>query len=699
MPADPPRSRMTRWRAGSLIVVHLLIGLHFLHWQMAGRTLAPIEPSEMFDTLHLGILTVGFLFMAGMVLATSLVGRFFCSWGCHILALQDLSAWLLGKLGIRATPIRSRVLLWVPPLAVVYLFVWPQLQRLLQGQALPALHVVTDPDGWTSFTTTDLLRSFPGLGMTLFTFALCGFAMVYFLGSRSFCSYACPYGAIFAGAERLAPLRIIAGPGECSQCNLCMTSCMSSVRVIEEVQQFGAVLNSHCMKDLDCISVCPTDALKIGFTKPPLLRSWRGPRAAARGYDFSMGEDLLMAGVFVFTLPVIRGLYDAVSLLLALAMTALLAYFVVVSLRLVREPGVRLGNFQLKVARKLTPVGWGFALLVSLLGLLLLHSTFIRYHRVAGQHALAQWQPSLNSNRQDPAVSESDHAIVSPGIALRVEAKALAHLELAYRWGLFRPPGLRRELATIYLQAGWPAKARGQLVALLGQDPGDLVNRLRLGRLWLQEGHLNLARQQFEQTLAALGDSSEPAGRTWHERIVRGSAHFSLGDVEARRGRQQQALRQFALAVRDNPQDAEALLALGAMQAATGRLEEAAASFQASLQLRPDSAAAHNNLAAILVRLGRKEGALEHYRQSLARLPDNPQACCQAGLLLVDLGKLDEAEGLFRQALACQPNDVTAHAGLAKVFARRGEPEKAAWHRRQAARLHRQALPAGQQAP
>ena len=105
--------------------------------------------------------------------------------------------------------------------------------------AAACARIITDPDGWTSFTTTDLLRSFPGLGMALFTFAICGFVLVYFLGSRSFCSYACPYGAIFAAAEQLSPLRIVAGPGECSHCGLCISSCKSSVRVIEEVQKFG----------------------------------------------------------------------------------------------------------------------------------------------------------------------------------------------------------------------------------------------------------------------------------------------------------------------------------------------------------------------------------------------------------------------------------------------------------------------------
>jgi tetratricopeptide (TPR) repeat protein/ferredoxin len=689
MPEAQSTSRMTRWRAASLIGVHLLIGLHFAHWIIAGRTLAPVEPSEMFDTLHLGIITVGFLFMAGLVLATSVAGRFFCSWGCHILALQDLSAWILKKLGIRTRPIRSRVLLWVPPLAVFYLFVWPQLQRWLRGQAQPSLHVVTDPDGWTSFVTTDLLRSFPGLGMTLFTFAICGFAIVYFLGSRSFCSYACPYGAIFAAADRLAPLRIIAGPGECSQCGLCVASCPSSIRVVNEVQQFGTVMSSNCMKDLDCVSVCPTDALKYGLTQPPLFRSWRAPRGLKKRYDFSIGEDLLLAGVWVATLPVIRGLYEAISFLLALAIAALLAYFAVLATRLLRLPQVELRNFQLKMAGQLTSWGWGFALLAGFLGLLVIHSGFIRYHTYAGERVLVEMQSHMGSSGQASEASDETSdgprgSTNSPAALAQSMLRARFHLEQAYQWGLFRPPGLRRQLTVVYQQAGLLAQARIQLHALLARDPLDLESRHHLGRLWLQDGHLNLAKQQFQQVLSLEDTHRGSVELGLQARNIHGSAHFYLGDVEARKGNQKAALQQFALAVRDNPQDAEAHLSLGAMQAAAGRLEEAEASFKTSVQLHPKSAAAHNNLAAILVRQSQEQEALKHYRQSLELMPDNPLAYYHVGLLLTKMGELDQAEETFQQALAIQPDYAAAHQGLAQIWQQRGRPEKAAWHRQQA---------------
>ena len=104
---------------------------HFIHWQIAGETLAPLELNEVMHTLELGIVTAGFLLMALALLSVLIFGRFFCSWGCHILALEDLCAWMLGKVGIRPRPVRSRLMLVVPPLALGYMFVWPQVKRVL----------------------------------------------------------------------------------------------------------------------------------------------------------------------------------------------------------------------------------------------------------------------------------------------------------------------------------------------------------------------------------------------------------------------------------------------------------------------------------------------------------------------------------------------------------------------------------------
>src|SRR5882672_4050836 len=123
-------SRMSRRRAAVLIAVHLLVAIHVTHWYITGRTLTPVEPSETMQTLRSEArLNAGCIFFAAAILSTLIVGRFFCGWGCHIVALQDLCTWILRRLGITPKPFRSRLLLFMPLAAAVFMFVLPTLAR------------------------------------------------------------------------------------------------------------------------------------------------------------------------------------------------------------------------------------------------------------------------------------------------------------------------------------------------------------------------------------------------------------------------------------------------------------------------------------------------------------------------------------------------------------------------------------------
>ncbi len=652
--------------AACLIAVYLLMALHFVHWKLAGKTVAPVEPSEMFDTLHLGVVTIGFLFMLGVVVATAIAGRFFCGWGCHILALQDLCAWLLAKLKIPTKPVRSRILAWIPPLAALYLFVWPQVQRLLAGNPLPVLHIVTDPDGWTSLTTDDLMRSFPGPWMTAVTLGVCGFAIVYFLGSRSFCRYACPYGAIFAAAERAAPLRVVAGPGECSQCGLCISSCKSNVRVIEEVRQHGAVVDPSCFRDMDCVSVCPTNALRLGWAEPPVLRKPEKRRPAKKPYDFTRGEDALMGLVFLATLPIVRDLYGAVSFLLALAICSLLAYAGVVGLRLIVRERVVVGRHALKAHGTLTPRGRFAAATVAALAGLVVHSGFIQFQVTAGEMALRRANETSVA-RARGAVASEHRADLSPLVEANGDLLAAIHyFERASRWGLVRPRSLSLQLAALQLRAGSPIEAHKELNELLIAYPADAESRLLAARAWMADNHPAIARQHLEGIVAAAADAKTAAARR-----TLAAAYSTLGDMAAGEGRRAEALRCFDEALAANPRDGGALMGRGMLLAALGRFADAADCFRQVLDLDSLSPEAHNNLAATLIHLERRDEALAHYERAAELAPDSFVAKVNAGQLLLEAGRLDDAEQAFQRALALQPEDGAARAGLAAVLRKR----------------------------
>ncbi len=557
--AGPRPKRYSRWRVGTLTLVYLLMGLHFAHWKIAGQTLAPLELNEVMHTLELGIVTAGFIFMSVAVVSVLIFGRFFCSWGCHILALEDLSAWLLGKVGIRPKPVRARVLLLVPILAVLYMFVWPQIKRLIEGRPLPTLHIADETSAWASFMTDDFTRNLPGPGVTIFTFIVVGFIIIYFLGSRSFCRYACPYGAVFALADRVAPGRIVAR-GDCTSCGLCTAQCQSNIRVHEELTVYGKVVSPSCLKDLDCVAACPEDNIAFGFTRPAGFLSWKKPDGIKQPrYDFTLAEEMLMVAVFLVTLLVYRGLYGLIPFLLTLALGGILAYGAVLTVRLVRREHVRLNNFQLKRAGRVSRIGLAFAGLAVATLALTAHSAFIRSHEYRG------WQAAEVSRDHHQSPADRRDALES----------AILHLSAARRQGIYTPPELDGTLQTLH----------GTLAQLLAIS-GDL------------EGAI-------EALEAGIEDYPDAP-----------LLHYNLGVMFATVGRMDEAADEYETTIRLDPDDAHAHNNLGFLFLAQERVEDAQRSFLTATELDPDFANAHYNLARALALRGQSEEALAHLRRA-----------------------------------------------------------------------------------
>ncbi len=534
---DGRRRNYGYWRAVTLSLVYVLMVAHFVHWRLSGRTLAPLEFSEVMHTIELGIVTAGFVFMCVAVLSTLLFGRFFCSWGCHILALQDLCRWLLGRVGIRPKPIRSRVLLWVPPLAALYLFVWPQVARLVGGHAVPPLRLATDADGWASFVTNEFWRNLPGPWITALTFIICGFVTVYLLGSRGFCNYVCPYGAVFDVADRFAPGRIRVDES-CEQCGECTAHCHSNIRVHEEVARYGMVVNPACMKDLDCVSVCPQNALSFGFGRPALFRSYKSGRFGVP-YDFSRLEELGVGIVLIAVLLIFDGLYGVTSLFMALTMGGIVGYASVIALRLPRRSHVKLGPIGLKKYGRIGSSGCAFVVFFAILSGFIGHSAFIRYHEyLGGRRALAMSQTSDREQRST------------------VAAQAYRHLALAERWGLFENEMTERGMIRALLHLGRFNEAEARVSYLLQRHPANTVLRVQLGECLLQQDQITEAQREFRAVIA------QAAGEDEYNSSAVASAHQWLGNIRIRQGCLAAAASALREAIRIDPKRTAARAAL-----------------------------------------------------------------------------------------------------------------------------------------
>jgi polyferredoxin len=573
------KSKRGRWRAGVLIGIHALVALHITHYLIAGRTLSPVEPSESMATLELGYVNCGFVFFAVALAGTLIFGRFFCGWGCHIVAMQDFCAWLMKKMGVRPKPFRSRLLAFGPLAAAFYMFAWPTLRRLASGSAGGAF------PGFSNHLTTDRLwATFPGPVFGVLTIATCGFAAVYFLGAKGFCTYGCPYGALFSGLDYASPGRIVVSDG-CEQCGHCTATCTSNVRVHEEVRLYGMVVDPGCMKCTDCVSVCPKGALSYSFAKPSLLKK-RPPKPRTKPYDLRLGEELFAATVGLGAALTFRDLYNGPPLLMSIGLGGITAFLALKLWHLAVRSDVRIQNLALKAGGKTRLPGRLFAGLTTVWLIFASHSAFAQWHRARGRHYLDETEVS----RAD-GLSGAFRAKPQSERHARAADAAFRHFSLADRWGLVGVVEVKMGLAWCHVLRGELDDARHDAEQALALAPGDPV--LRQNLIDLQKATLIPPAERFERAIAlAEAGKLEDAAIEFDACVAAApdsaAARFNYGGILRRLGRNDAAIEQLRAARLLTPDDADVCVELGLAYRAAGAEKEAIEAFARARELNPD---------------------------------------------------------------------------------------------------------------
>lgn len=596
-PTGIRKSKTGRWRAAALILLNLLMIAHLIQWRIVGKTVSPIEPSETMQTLQKGAINAGFIFFSVAILATLIFGRFVCGWGCHILALQDFCGWMLKKVGLTPKPFRSRLLIYVPLLAALYMFVWPTAYKFFARASSEPLI----PQFSNHLTTSNFWETFPSVAVAIPFLFICGFLTVYFLGQKGFCTYACPYGGFFSLADKLSPWKIRVTDA-CNQCGHCTATCTSNVLVHAEVKQYKAVVDPGCMKCMDCISVCPNDALYFGFGKPTVAIPQTN--AIPRNYSLTWPEEILGAAVFLGSFLAARSVYGLVPFLMALGCASVTTFLMLKTWRLLKAREVFFHRFKLKVSGKIQKVGWGFALFSILWVGLNAHSGWVRYHEYAGSQAFQNLQIpdelALAQKNPDPWLSPLDRATVSAG---------KKHLQTASDFGLFRNTETLPKLAwfeylsgdaekSIELLSQAAAQQKGQAKALSLYYRGTILNRLGRYQLALtsldealgQRDDLILARQEKGESLWQLGRKEE-AILTWTDALLRNArlvlASNQLAGAERSLGRIEEATTHEKQADKFTPDDPLFHWMIGLRLKNLGMNELAEKHFQRAIQLDP----------------------------------------------------------------------------------------------------------------
>ena len=600
-------SKTSKWRAGALIAVTLLMVVHYIQWRLSGRTISPIEPSETMYTLQNGAINAGFIFFTLAIFATLIFGRFVCGWGCHIVALQDLCAWLMKKLGIRPKPFRSRLLVYVPLVAALYMFVWPTVARALfasEGQTVI-------PNFTNHLVTADFWATFPTLGVAIPFLFVCGFMTVYFLGSKGFCTYACPYGGFFSVADKFSPGRIRVTDA-CNECGHCTAACTSNVIVHAEVKQFGMVIDSGCMKCMDCVSVCPNDALYYGFGKLPSSRKSDAHAPSVgwfsngnKNYSLSWPEELVAVFVFLASFLAVWDVYQLVPMLMSLGAASVSTYLAVKTLKLVRGSDTTFLKYILRSSGSFTRAGWIFLTFTLLWLGLNIHSGWIHYHESRGAVAYQKIRipDELALARPNPVrwLGPADRRGMSEG---------LQHYQTAMQYGLFTNTDALPKLAWIEYLSGNNGRAVELLARAAARQTGDaralslyyrgaILNRLKLTNEALtsldaalaERPDLIAAREEKGESYWQLGRRDE-AIKTWTDAAAGNENAVIINYMLAGAARSQDDdsayLQYKQLAESGTPNDALFNWMIGMRLQNLGMNELAETRFQRAIEINPE---------------------------------------------------------------------------------------------------------------
>lgn len=630
-------SRMERRRFAVLLVIQALMIVHVIQWLVMGRTISPIEPSESIETIERGVVNIGFIFFVIAIGSTMIFGRFFCGWGCHVILLQDWCGKLLGKAGIRPRPFRSRLLRWLPLGLACYMFLWPVAHRYLVA---PWFGDVPPWPGWTvEVTTDDFWASFPGLLMAVPFLLICGFLTVYLLGMKGYCTYACPYGGVFAPVEQIAPVRIRVND-DCEHCGHCTAVCTSNVRVHEEVAAYGMVVDPGCMKCMDCVSTCPNDALSLGIGRPALAQEL-DPKTKVR-HDLGWIEEVVFAVLALGFLLSVRGFYG-LPLLFAGGVAVCATWLVWKSYRVVRDANVSFHRIPLKRAGRIVAGGW---CLLGISATLIVAATWLSAVNVAGQIAAVRYR----------GVTMPVNLVFGQGTFIEPGPEMAAAAESAFDWyGRLDFVG----------DGGWspirPNRGRFEFIAIRRASCLSVLGR-------------------FEEAATVLGDAVERRGESedlaiwqgmvfeverpneadaWYGAMLeRHPEWFRLRDERVQWRLDEvstaSAIEEARVGVVAMP---DTLLPLRRLAVLLGdsnepvAWEESRRITQKTLEIEPDNPNAWRALALVEAKLGLLEDAEASISRGVELSPRNWRLLAEYALLLDDRGRRSEAETILERSI------------------------------------------------
>ena len=273
-------------------------------------------------------------------------------------------------------------------------------------------------------------------------------------------------------------------------------------------------------------------------------------------------------------------------------------------------------------------------------------------------------------------------------IATETMAEHRMYLPLAAVVGLVVALGLRlpgrQSLAMLGLAAAalasltWRRNQDYQTAERLWQSsvnhyPQSARAQNNLGELFAKDGRLDAAVKRIQEALRI------------HPTYL--DALCNLSSALSQLGRIDEAMVILDGLVKGHPRNASVLSTYGGVLYRMGRKAEAEVQFKRTLELAPLNVDAHNNVGVCLHEQTLYEEAISHFHVVLSVYPQDGSALYNLANALVKLGRPSDGEARLRQCLQVEPWRFEAHNNLGALCAQRGLPDEAIVHFRKAVEL------------
>lgn len=230
---------------------------------------------------------------------------------------------------------------------------------------------------------------------------------------------------------------------------------------------------------------------------------------------------------------------------------------------------------------------------------------------------------------------------------------------------------LRKDYAEAYAERGRWYHTRGEHDLALIDFSEAVRIRPDYADAYLGRGGVYLARGELDRCVTECTHAVQLRPNFSEAYFVRGTAYMTKGESE-------QAFTDFSEAIRLKPDYADAYLGRGCVHSGKANYEQAIADLTEAIRLKPDLCKSYSNRGASYAAMGEYDRAISDYTEAIRLMPKPAyEIYYLRGLALAERDFYDRAIADFSQAIQIQPNFAEAYAGRSRVYAAKGEADRA----------------------